>query len=176
MGEPKGIRLKGRDCEILAGMKGWRPSAIQRLETGSGPFSGRILAGHRIDRPVFFPRLLGVRSRAYDPGILTRGSVDSRDSLFAQSGSRPPSRTEMASKRPRSKRRQPFTCVLTLEDLKTKTEGTITSRNERASPAPPSASKAGSGPEKKKGPGGQRNSLKRLDSAKEIKGNPRIFL
>ena len=27
MGETGGIRLKGRDCEIIAGMKGWRPSA-----------------------------------------------------------------------------------------------------------------------------------------------------
>jgi hypothetical protein len=65
MGEPKGITLEDRHCETLAGMKGWRPSAAQRLETGWGSFQADlILAGHRIDRPVF--PLLG--PRAHDPG------------------------------------------------------------------------------------------------------------
>jgi hypothetical protein len=36
-------------------MKGWRPSAWHKLETGSGSFAGEILAGRRIDRPVFYP-------------------------------------------------------------------------------------------------------------------------
>ena len=71
--------FKGRDCETLAGMKGWRPSAWLKLETGSGSLSsGRILAGHRIDR-CLFPRVLGPRPRAHNPGM-SRGS---RVPLFA---------------------------------------------------------------------------------------------
>ena len=50
---PKG-RLKGRVRETLAGMKGWRPSALAKgSKTGSGFLSGRNSAGHRIESPVF---------------------------------------------------------------------------------------------------------------------------
>jgi hypothetical protein len=38
----EGKKLKGRHCEILAGMKRWRPSASQRLETGSGSFQADV--------------------------------------------------------------------------------------------------------------------------------------
>ena len=77
-------------CEILAGMKGWRPSAIQRLETGSGSLSGRISAAHRIDRPVFSA---GPRSPVSRPGD-ARGR---RDSPFSRNEApRPTGRTEIA--------------------------------------------------------------------------------
>ena len=47
---------------------------------------------------------------------------------------------------------------------------------ERAAPTPPVASfEAGSGAEKKKGPGGRRNPLIRLNSAKEIKGFSSLY-
>ena len=89
-----GITLEDRRCEILAAWKGWRPSAVQGLETGSGSSPrGRILAGHRIDRPVFFP---APRSPASCPGMLCgrRGSPDS-----VQWAPRPAGRAEMAPAR-----------------------------------------------------------------------------
>ena len=52
-----------------------------------------------------------------------------------------------------------------------KTKETTHNPGERAAPTPPVASfKAGSGARNKKGPGGRRNPLIRLDLAKEIKG------
>jgi hypothetical protein len=79
-------------------MKGWRPSAIQGLETGSGSSPrGRILAGHRIDRPVF--------ARSSVPGFMTRGS-----GLAAAKSGRNAARASREDENLRSeKRRQPFT-------------------------------------------------------------------
>ena len=52
-----------------------------------------------------------------------------------------------------------------------KTKKRHTNPGERAAPTPPVASfKAGSGAKNKKGPGGRRNALISLDSAKEIQG------
>jgi hypothetical protein len=42
--------------------------------------------------------------------------------------------------------------------------------------AAPGFAPAGQAEQKKKGPGGQRKPLKRLDSAKRIQGNPSFFL
>ncbi len=36
MSETEGINLEDRGREILQGMKGWRPSALPRLDAGSG--------------------------------------------------------------------------------------------------------------------------------------------
>ncbi len=47
---------KGRGSRDTRGMKGWRPSAIPKGPKPVRAFCGRILAGHRIDRPVFFRR------------------------------------------------------------------------------------------------------------------------
>jgi hypothetical protein len=65
MGKTEGKHQKAGVQETLAARKGWRPSACPRLETASGSFCGRILAGHRIDRPVFFPRTVGFPFRAH---------------------------------------------------------------------------------------------------------------
>ena len=52
-----------------------------------------------------------------------------------------------------------------------KTKGNDTQPGEQAAPTPPVAAfEAGSGAKRKKGPGGRRKSLIRLNSAKEIAG------
>jgi hypothetical protein len=77
--------------------------------------------------------------------------------------------------RDHEKWRQPFTSFTRPEDLEMKTNGTA-KRGERAPPAPThSLLRRGSGQEEKRVVGGRRKPLIRLDSAKEIKGNPRIF-
>jgi hypothetical protein len=97
-------------------MKGWRPSALSiGLETGSGSLAGEFLAGHRIDRPVFFRGSPGSRSR--DP-----------DSLFALIGS---AAAESGKRRRASaimKRRQPFTSRKRPEELEMKTKKTTHER------------------------------------------------
>ena len=95
IGETEGISLKGRGCEILAGMKGWRPSACPWLDAGSGFFKRAILAGRRIDRPVFF------RGSSV-PGLMTRGSVDAGFPFSRNEAPRPPQSDGNAPKRPRS--------------------------------------------------------------------------
>ena len=45
---------KGRGSRDTRGMKGWRPSACPLGSKPVRALCGRILAGHRIDRPVFF--------------------------------------------------------------------------------------------------------------------------
>ena len=40
MSETEGMNLEGRGREILQGMKGWRPSALPRLDAGSGLVKG----------------------------------------------------------------------------------------------------------------------------------------
>ncbi len=81
-------------------MKGWRPSASSKDSKPVRAFCGRILAGHRIDRPVFFPRPRF--PPAHDPGIMARdpwtGVPFSRSSA-----PRPPSRTNTPERR-RSKK------------------------------------------------------------------------
>ena len=81
---------KGRGCETLAGMKGWRPSAIQkRLETGSGSFAGEFLPD------------IGSIGLSLSAG-LGAFAPRNRSSLSRNEASRPPSRTKKAPKRPRS--------------------------------------------------------------------------
>jgi len=70
------------------------------------------------------------------------------------------------------KRRQPLTSLETPEELAMKTKETRT-RGEWAAPTPPrSLLCGGKRRTNKKGPGGPRNPLIRLDSAKEIQGFP----
>jgi hypothetical protein len=91
VGETEGLSLKGRGCETLLGMKGWRPSACQ----GSKPDRPllkrtQVLPERRIDRPVFIQVL----------GLLIRG----QGSPFSRSEApQPSSRTDTAPERPRSK-------------------------------------------------------------------------
>ena len=103
IGETEGIRLKGRHREILSGMKGWRPSAIQKLETGSGSFE----AG------VFLPDV-GSIARFFRgssvPGLITRGcSVDAGVAFSCSSGSAAAKSDNDAQASATIKRRQPFT-------------------------------------------------------------------
>jgi hypothetical protein len=77
---------------------------------------------------------------------------------------------QMASKRSRSKWRQPFTCFMKLEEPKRRQKERQAARSEQATPALPWRVEAGSGPKKKKAVGGRRNPLIKLDSAKEIQG------
>jgi hypothetical protein len=60
MGETEGIRLKGRLCEILAGMKGWRPFAWLKLETGSGSFQADAFLPDIGSIALSFPRVPGL--------------------------------------------------------------------------------------------------------------------
>ena len=90
-GKPKG-KLEGRGRETLAGMKGWRPSAAKARNRIGLFSSGRISAGHRIDRPVFIPVL----------GLLVRGRQGFP--FRAHEAQRPPSRAETAPERPRSEK------------------------------------------------------------------------
>jgi hypothetical protein len=55
-------------------------------------------------------------------------------------------------------------------------ETTLKPRRTGGADAVRSLLQGGKGRKKKKGPGDRRKLLKRLNSAKEIKGNPRIFL
>jgi hypothetical protein len=95
------------------------------LSKGSKPVRALYEAG------VFLPDIgsigLSFSRRSSVSGLMAWGPVDSRDSLFAQSGSRPPSRRKWRPSVSRSKRRQPFICFLRPEDPETKTEGTTDS-------------------------------------------------
>ena len=119
IGETEGIRRKGRHREILSGMKGWRPSAIQRLETGSGSFE----AG------VFLPDV-GSIARFFRgssvPGLITRGcSVDAGVPFSCSSGSAAAKSDNDAQASATIKRRQPFTSPET-EGPETKAKKTPT--------------------------------------------------
>jgi hypothetical protein len=55
IGETEGIRLEGRGCEILLRHEGLAPVRLSKGSSRIGLLNGRILAGRRIDWPVFFP-------------------------------------------------------------------------------------------------------------------------
>jgi hypothetical protein len=214
-------------------MKGWRPSAKPKARPRIGLSSGRILAGHRIDRPVFF-RGLGLRALAR--GCSADGKVSPVFPLrlaAAKSGGNGVPGSDA------TKWRQPFTCSRERRKLrrsgrccarmrkttdtpwtnrpaarsfsphsgeKVRMRGRAVSRRRqnRVAPHPSPLLASGArglprgerlrmdalahltplsrnlltipGIEGKNGPGGRRNPLQRLISAKEIKGNPRIFL
>jgi hypothetical protein len=83
----------------------------------------------------------------------------------------------MASMRPRSKWRQPFTSFARPEDPETKTGTGQPGANPLLGLAVVSAIyQSGGGQRKKKRPGGRRKPLKRLDPDKEIKVNSFDFL
>jgi hypothetical protein len=129
-------------------MKGWRPSAIQGSTPDRALYgSGRILAGHRIDRPVFsagssVPELTA-RGCSWTPrfpfrALLARGR-QVRQMTFYESAI--------------VKWRQPFTCSRSPEDPETKTK-----RNDRGA--------------NKQRPGCARPSL-RPDAAQKIGKRPK---
>ena len=158
MGETEGIRFKGRDCEILAGMKGWRPSAWLKLETGSGSFQADVFLPDVGSIGLSLFPVLGLFSGPAAPGF----------PFFAQRGS---AAARVGRKRRPSvrdkKRRQPFTCFIRSEEPETKTEGPTMNpgrtRNAYVAAAPQSRNRL----KTKKYHGGRRKSLKRLNSAKE---------
>jgi hypothetical protein len=155
--KPKGIRFKGRGCEILAGMKGWRPSAWLKLETGSGSFQA----------DVFLPDVGSIGLSLFPVlGLLgprRQGSPFSRNEAPRPPGSDGNGARASAIR----KRRQPFTCFIRSEEPETKTEGPTMNpgrtRNAYVAAAPQSRNRL----KTKKYYGGRRKSLKRLDSAKE---------
>ena len=59
-------------------MKGWRPSASQRLETGSGSFKRTYCCRTSDQSPCLFPR-------SSVPGLMTRGLVRGQGSPFSRS-------------------------------------------------------------------------------------------
>ena len=65
---------KGRGSRDTRGMKGWRPSACPKARNRFELFYGRILCRTSDRSACLFPRVLGPRPRALDPGI-TRGSA-----------------------------------------------------------------------------------------------------
>ena len=145
-------------------MKGWRPSACPWLETGIGlGKAGVSHAERRIDWPVFFREVLG--PRAHDPGIRGR-----RGSLFALIGS---AAAESDKRRPsvRDHEKAPalhFAC-LPAGGAENEDEGTDEQLGERATPILPRRFKPELASKIKNASGGQRKSLKKLDSAKEMR-------
>ena len=89
IGETEGISLKGRGCEIVTGMKGWRPSACP---LGSKPVRASLRAKSMPDIGsigLSLARFLG----AFAPGRL--------GSFPRDEAPRPTGRTETAPDRPR---------------------------------------------------------------------------
>jgi hypothetical protein len=82
LSETEGINLEGRGREILQGMKGWRPSALPRLDAGSG----------LVRQAYHMPDVgsIGLSFREVPGAQWTPGS------LFALIGSAAPSRTNDA--------------------------------------------------------------------------------
>ncbi len=120
--KPKG-RFEDRGCEIVARHEGLAPVRLSiGLETGSAHPSGRILAAHRIDRPVFFACVLGPLARG------RHGSLFHATRLRGRHG-----QTERVQPSAITKRRQPFTCSKN-GGTGTQTEGTR--QGERARPTP----------------------------------------
>jgi hypothetical protein len=173
---PKG-RLKGRVRETLAGMKGWRPSALAKgSKTGSGFLRGRNSAGHRIE-PLSFPLLLGPRVRAGSHGYRLHGA------------GRPPSRTRRPTVRDLKNGASPSLASRDLKDPETEIMETK-DRGEQGTPAQavrmggsragacaytPCCRRvyAGAGANKIFWPWG---SAQVLEKAQFGEGNPRIFL
>ena len=142
-------------------MKGWRPSACPKARN-------RIGLG---EAGEFLPDIgsIGLSFSARSSvGLMTRGSVDP-GSLFALIRLRGrQSRTNDAQASAIMKRRQPFTSLAKQpEEPKTKTEGPTMNPGRTRDAYFAAAFEAGIGFEKKKCLGGQRKSLKRLNSAKE---------
>ena len=160
MSETEGEGLKGRDCEIVLRHEGLAPVRLRRLETGIGlGKAGVSHAERRIDWPVVFRE---VPSRAHDPGIpWTPSSLFTLiGSAAAESDKRRPSVRDhekapalhsLAYRRRRQKRRR--------RDRRTAW------RTHDADSAATLQARIGSKIKKRRG--GQRKSLKKLDSAKE---------
>ena len=154
---------KGRGSRDTRGMKGWCPSAIPKGPKPVRAFCGRILAGHRIDRPVFFRDTRGSWSGIRGPwGSLFAliGSAAAESDEYARASA---IMKNGASPSPRLKRQG-----------RTRNEGqgndTETRANGQRRRRPVASFQRGSGARNKKGPRGRRNALIRLDSAKEIQG------
>jgi hypothetical protein len=149
-------------------MKGWRPSAILKARNRIGPFMKRTHSCRTSDRSAcLFP--WGSRSPGCDPGIggrhgSLRSPLEARGRQVGRKWRERPTKTQSAI-------RKMAPALHFLQETggpKTKTEGTINSPNEQATPALRPRPEAGSGP-KGKGRGGRRNPLIRLDSAKEMR-------
>ena len=152
-------------------MKGWRPSAA-RFESRIGLFSsGRTLAGHRIDRSVFFhgssvPWAHDAGSASWTPGFpCSRNEARGRQVGQMASASH-------KGENPRPKSRQPFTCSMRPGQPKRRQDGRETIRSEQATSTPPRRLEAPNWPKKKKCPGG---SAQAFEKARFGEGNPRIF-
>ena len=146
-------------------MKGWRPSAWHKLETGSGLVK-RANSCRTSDRSAcLFREVLG-------PGSMTRDVSWTPGSLFAlNQAPRPTSRTDRAHASPILETAPAL--HLPRETGGPRNEDETERQKGRTSSATPArwvAFKAESAHKRKKGCGGQRNSLIRLDSAKEIQG------
>jgi hypothetical protein len=175
-GETEGVRLEDRHRETLLRHEGLAPVRYsQRLETGSGSFAGKFYAGHRIDRPVFFPPLLGPRPRAHDPGT-TRGIRGQPGFPFRAIGLAAARSAQAASER-LAIETAPALHFKKLEEPKRKQKERENDPKQTSNACAAVAPfEPGSGPKRKNGPGGRRKSLIRLVSAKEIQGFNLDFL
>ena len=151
-------------------MKGWRPSASEGLEPDRAFSSGRTLAGHQIDRPVF----TAPRSPDHgDPWAARFPHVRFNQARGRQVG-------QMASMRPRvmspgdeihDRKMAPALHLLHETGGPRNHNKKERHRGEQAAPTlPVSTFKPESPRKRKKGRRGRRNSLLTLDSAKEIQG------
>jgi hypothetical protein len=173
-------------------MKGWRPSALAKgSNTGSGFLRGRNSAGHRIESPVFTRPVAALAERGRR-GQRPRLQARSSHGYRLHGAGRPP----VGHGRPTvcDRKTAPALHLLqrTLRTPEMKIMGT-TDGGENGTPAqavrmgasrPARASILhverefirGGRPRRFYGPGGRRKSLKRLNSAKRIQENQRIFL
>jgi hypothetical protein len=165
-GRTEGISLEGRGREILLRHEGLAPVRSQRLETGSGSFQ----------TDVFLPDIGSIAlsfSAGPGPGLLIRDPpwkprFPFRAMRLAAVESGGNGAASVSQRRnPRSKRRQPFTCFMNLEngneDKKDRRTTLRRTRNAYSHAAPKSRNRL-----QKNVAGGRRKSLKRLDSAKEM--------
>jgi hypothetical protein len=167
IGETERISLKGGGREILLDMKGWRPSACQRLDPGSGAQAGAFLPDVGSIGLSFSPSSVpGLMTRLMTRGLV-RGCWGSLFALMRLRGRQ--GRTEMRAGRPRDK----TTPALHLlngsgetghEDRRTddQTSRVNTRRLFCRSVWSPESTSI-----RKNGEGGPRKRLKRLYSAKE---------
>ena len=135
-------------------MKGWRPSAIPKARNRFGPVAGEFYAGHRIDRPVFIrevsvpgdPWIVGFPFRAHR----LRGRRVGQIRLSVRDHEKAPALHSGGTEN---------------EDRRTDEQRGGEPRDAHFA----TAFAAGIGLKKKKCLGGQRKSLKRLNSAKELR-------
>ncbi len=120
----KRAMAKALKWEVSSGLRGLDAPNPGMARRPALVKAGLILAGHRIDRPVF-SSLLAPRPRAHDPGIMgpricrRRGSPASRSMRLR---GRPVG--EMASKRSRSKTAPALHLLDEIGETEMKTEGT----------------------------------------------------